>query len=437
MTRFLAKGNIFYHGTYNQFDVFRPLSHFGSIYAAEYVLYFGCPKFETLEGLPKNMPVFCSETEYRPKIIPVKLRLNNTYELQDINALHDRKFYQSLLLFHFTKELRQRRINLLYDYIANDPFYKMTWKNVEKELCKDSLYLPERGQYQGYSSEKIDRYHLFLQRMIHYFESIGYDGFHYTNHFEDEGHMSYIPFRPESIIRLDMHNNNRVHYKSVINAKMRLEDGGRDLKYDEFCSVIKEDRYRRINSKNKLLLFKENKKTAFRFNELKRILIEKTYYSNLLFKEILPKVRTIGAVNRSKQICLFGIDLALSVHQDPLLVLLAIVLNDYVVANKNVQNIYESEVKNFLQKNYTYLLPVNKIEIMNAINKYVKDQRDDSLVYACLVDAIGIFNAWKNKIIPNEVFTPYGKILISLSEDKQVQYLKRQKEFLIKKQIIR
>ena len=191
------------------------------------------------------------------------------------------------------------------------------------------------------------------------------------------------------------------------------------------------------NSKNKLLLFKENKKTAFRFNELKRILIEKTYYSNLLFKEILPKVRTIGAVNRSKQICLFGIDLALSVHQDPLLVLLAIVLNDYVVANKNVQNIYESEVKNFLQKNYTYLLPVNKIEIMNAINKYVKDQRDDSLVYACLVDAIGIFNAWKNKIIPNEVFTPYGKILISLSEDKQVQYLKRQKEFLIKKQIIR
>ena len=71
----------------------------------------------------------------------------------------------------------------------------MEHDDVLRELAQEKLYKPE--------NISTDRFHLALQRMIKYFEYLGYDGFHYINEYEDPGHISYIPFRPEQIIRLD------------------------------------------------------------------------------------------------------------------------------------------------------------------------------------------------------------------------------------------
>ena len=207
MTRFLAENNTFYHGTYNDFLRFRPLSHFGSIYAAKYIINLGSGyKTEPIGSLSdikvEDVIIGCVDERKqtgKPKIIPVKLKLKNTYELQDVEGCHDLYFYKNALLFHFIDELKSSDVPMIYDYITDKPLHNMSWKAVKKELAQDTLYAVN-----GKTDEATDRYHLVLQRMIHYFEGLGFDGFHYTNNHEDPGHISYVPFRPESIVRLDV-----------------------------------------------------------------------------------------------------------------------------------------------------------------------------------------------------------------------------------------
>lgn len=446
MTRFLARNNIFYHGTYSDFDRFRPMSHFGSIYAAKSIINSGSVKYEMIDGLPKPGKMYIlqkifSKLEKKARIIPVNLNLKNTYELQDIEAIHDKSFYQSVLLFHFLKDLGHKKLTLLYDYIAKDPYNKLSWNSVKKELETDSLYEPAVGKDHGYSLEEVDRYHLFLQRLIQYFESIGFDGFHYTNHYEDNGHISYIPFRPESIIRLDLPVQN---YPYNISARKDLSEySERDLDFEEYLLLKFEDIYRSDTVEEKLSLLDCYRKTMLRLSCVKQYFIEKAYYSKVLFEDVLPNIAQITNQSRygyhglthTQQVGLVGIDLALSVHQDPMPVLLAAGLHDCARTNDEYCEMHgpmcEPIARKFLKEKYPDLLPIDVERIVEAVKMHTVGINAKDLVSACLWDADRVRLSWEMGYQSKFFSTPYGKRLGSLSVKGQKKYITEQEKFLI------
>lgn len=444
MTRFLSENNVFYHGTYNEFSRFRPLSHFGSIYAAKAVLNQKVKKTELIDinniiGSLSYGLTFSEEQT--PHIIPVKLNLQNTYEMQDVEASHERSFFSDLLLFHFIKDLKRKLLSARYDYIVKEPFGKTPLIDVQKELESDSLYV--YNQDGKYETEKLNRYHLFLQRMIHYFESIGFDGFHYTNHYEDAGHISYVPFRPESIIRLDTAVGESDNSKVIKNDNILALSGERDLSNDEQCTLRFEKIYRMEGSAEKMFLLSLNKKALLRPSSFRQIMKEKAYYSKVLFSEVMPKIERITNQSRygyhglshTQQVGLFGIELALSVHQDPLPVILAAGLHDCARVNDEYCEQHgprcEPIARKFLADNYPDLLPVDVERIVKAVKEHTVGRNSSDLVSACLWDADRVRLSWEMGFAPEFFSTPYGKKLGALTRSKQEKYIADQEKFLI------
>ncbi len=432
MTRFLAEDAVFYHGTYNDFVRFRPLSHFGSIYAAKEMASNGLKKEEGLGGR-----IVASCTKGLGRIIPVKLKLKNTYELQDVNALHNYRFYSSMLLYHFIKDLGHEKLDFTYDYIVKAPFESTSWENVKNELEKDSLYEVSRNKT---SEEASDRYHLFLQRMIHYFESCGFDGFHYVNHFEDKGHISYVPFRPENIIRLDLDNIPNKSYREN-NKEFFVSEGKRDLSKVEIDNIDYEFYNKFENSVEKLSLFSEQREALLRPSSFRQILKEKSYYSNVLFSEILPKIDMIESQHKSAfnslcniaEVGVMGIDIALSLRQDPLPVLLAVVLWGAIIGNRNskFEPSDEALARRFLTENYPDLLPFEIESIISAVTKNNFYGPTADLVSACLGDAYKVYFSWLSGCLPDCFATSYGRALASLKAQGYKKYTVGQKRFFI------
>lgn len=444
MSRFLYGNNIFYHGTYNEFTRFRPLSHFGSKRAADSFARSGVKKGEVTDSASNHNEIvfraIYEQSRKYGKIIPVKLNLKNTYELQDVEAIHDKEFYTGLLLFHFIDEMGNTKLPLTYDYIATYPFDKnLSWEDVKKELQQDTLYsISEKD-------EALDRHHLFLQRLIQYFESIGFDGFHYTNEHEDDGHVSFIPFRPESIIRLDLPAQN-VDY-NISNKRFPVISGARDLEIEEKCFLNIEHWYREEMFENKLALFNINKKLMRRSDSIRQFLLDKEYYCKVLFNDVLPKIEKITnqprygyhGLNHTQQVALFGIDLALSVHQDPMPVILAAGLHDCARTSdaycENHGPNCEPIARKFLKENYPNILPSDVEKIVSAVKEHTTGSKAKDLVSACLWDADRIRLSWELGYNPEFFSTPYGKVLAGLSAEKQKVYERRQNEFLIKRGI--
>lgn len=444
MVRFLAENNTFYHGTYNDFLRFRPLSHFGSIYAAKDIVNLESGyKIENIGSLSDIKPEDVmfgyaedSKKAIKLKIIPVKLKLKNTYELQDMEACHDLSFYKNALLFHFIDDLKNDKLPLMYDYITNNPLHTMSLADVKKELAEDNLYISDEK-----TDEVNDRYHLMLQRMIHYFENLGFDGFHYTNNHEDEGHISYIPFRPESIVRLDV-SLPAINYDLRFGKKVDI-GGNRNLYKTEESFLIFERVYHNemMQKKNKLL--QEHKNIQLRPSSFNRIMKSKVYYSKLLFQELLPKIEKITnqskygyhGLSHTQQVALFGIELALSVNQDPLPVLLACALHDCARTNDGYCELHgprcEPIARQFLSENYSYIFPADQERIIEAVKNHTVGMKADSLVSSCMWDADRIRLSWEMGYRPEFFSTEYGKMLASLDETQQKKYIQRQEAFLI------
>lgn len=444
MVKFLEKNNTFYHGTYNDFLRFRPLSHFGSIYAAKTIINLGLGyKTEPIGSLSdikvEDVIIGCVDERKqtgKPKIIPVKLKLKNTYELQDVEGCHDLYFYKNALLFHFIDELKSSDVPMIYDYITDKPLHNMSWKAVKKELAQDTLYAVN-----GKTDEATDRYHLVLQRMIHYFEGLGFDGFHYTNNHEDIGHISYIPFRPENILRLDI-DLKYAGYKMKKNEKIVIK-GERSLEKFEEGIIELENIYHIevLDAKQKLL--QEHKDIQLRPSSFNRIMESKIYYSKLLFQDILPKIEKITnqskygyhGLTHTQQVSLFGIELALSVNQDPLLVLLACALHDCARTNDEYCELHgprcEPIARKFLSENYSDIFPADQEKIIEAVKNHTVGMKPDSLVSACMWDADRIRLSWEMGYRPEFFSTEYGKMLASLDENQQKKYIKKQEDFLV------
>lgn len=203
-----GKPLVVYHGTYYDFEYFRPLTHFGKEINA---------KTNLNEGKWKRNP---NIDITKPKIIPVNLRDGRWDEIPDLNDHSVQNFMGILFQYmcgdkiadfihvlgiknraDFDKKIivaRQKVLNMdidvpwEFDWICEPVTTNMSPDKIQQELKNETLfdiYTPEN---------------LFFQRMILYFESLGLTGFKYSNYTEGPGDMSYINLRQNNIVRTDV-----------------------------------------------------------------------------------------------------------------------------------------------------------------------------------------------------------------------------------------
>lgn len=256
---------VLYHGTYYDFDYFRPLTHFGPHINAEINL---------REGKWKRDP---NIDITKPKIISINISEHNYPEILDLND-HSVKNWAGILFQYmcddqikdlldaldtkdeveFHKKYKTEFDKLMsvditvpseFDFICDAVSGQLSEQDIKNELSSETLfdiYTPEN---------------LFMQRMILYFESIGIHGFKYQNYTEGVGEYSYIIFRQNDIHRLDrnlppyrMPTPDAVQYITDIKNRFMTSHGPRHLSINEKGSLL-----------NELYQF-----YVFRFSEIKR-----------------------------------------------------------------------------------------------------------------------------------------------------------------------
>lgn len=196
-----------FHGTYYEFDYFRPLTHFGLEVNA---------RANLNEGKWKRNPDIDIT---KPKIIPVKLVRGNYPEIPDLND-HSVDNWMGILFQYMCKEYIADYINALnqtdkqkfvseckrvhadimtrdipvpwqFDWICEPINHTISEQDIQTELSTETLFDIHNAE------------NLFFQRMIKYFESIGINGFSYANYTEGPGNHSYIIFRQNAVKRQD------------------------------------------------------------------------------------------------------------------------------------------------------------------------------------------------------------------------------------------
>ena len=228
-----------YHGTATDFEFFRPLSHFGSksaaTLAAQMAIENGCEILDSTSVSQRQLENYSIKAYILPekrKIIPVHLIMKRPLYVHDL-GMHTIENYKKIVLQELEKDTytnlmikehpvlqkfaiagmlmnayqEQQTVPPIYDMIFKDPMdmEKMSSFDVANELYCEKLYpvMAQMDEEDVSNADKVNRQHLVLQRMIRFFESRGYDGFVYHNRGEDKGHLSYIAFRSEQVVRLD------------------------------------------------------------------------------------------------------------------------------------------------------------------------------------------------------------------------------------------
>lgn len=249
-----------YHATEQRFETFFPLSHFGSITAAQtrikkfsHTKHVACSFVESAGDCFKNINLMLKtilnsiqspkkEKRYvnEPIYIPVHLALRHPKRMIEMGFY--RSGYKDDLLYRMIKDqltfgfrfyrhltsvhkknmalyqvVASLKVPPMYDFIFVNPF-KITDEAVNYELGLEHLYPilgklnknPNKDDLLHFNIEQqlsnnsyVNRMNLSMQRMIRYWEALGYDGFIYENTVDDNGAFSYVIFRPEQAIRLD------------------------------------------------------------------------------------------------------------------------------------------------------------------------------------------------------------------------------------------
>ena len=433
MTAFLDKNSTFYHGTWENFDRFRPLSHFGSLAAAQEVLKSPEKKHEILDTKAEESAMLygdvfmsCNDIilyKQSGKIIPVQLNLSQTYEIPDLLGGTDINYFKRVVLYHIAHDLKlEDKIPDFYDYIFYEPF-NMSPMDVKKRLTADTLYEPIT-QGDILPPDQINMYHLCYQRMIQYFEHLGYDGFHYMNRCEDCGHTSYVVFRPENIARLD--KGQKITPKEPLKKYKDFYVCHKISRIEQSDLQIMEGYYKcSVN-------FRKGCWDAFNLSKhpsvLKSAIRTREYYTNLLVNEIFPKIENIGTqpkygyhglYTHSFQVAQYAIELAMSVGTDPLPVMLGAALHD--IARTHDDDDLEHGPKaaeiarKFLKKNYSDLLFPGTIDkIVYAIKYHTIGTIAPDLISACIWDADRIRLSHELGYDEKYFNTAYGKYVAGL-----------------------
>lgn len=253
-----------YHGTYYDFDYFRPLTHFGPRINAETNLKEG--KWKRDPNIDIN----------KPKIIPVYLSDYKYPEIPDLND-HSVKNWTGILFQYLANEQIKNFLNAME--ITDESNFQEQYKKEFDKLIKATVTVPAEFDFicepvQGNISENdirkelsaetlfdiYNKENLFLQRMILYFESIGIHGFKYKNFTEGTGDYSYIIFRQNDIHR---HDKKLPQYKSA-----KASDLARIAEIK--TAFIKSHEQRVLSVEEKESLLNEiHEFYVFRFDEIK------------------------------------------------------------------------------------------------------------------------------------------------------------------------
>ena len=435
---FLDEHNIFYHGTRTKFDIFRPLSHFGSYKAAQKIIRYPFVKEECLDLDTEQQKYEFNKNKTSENassfktIIPVKIKLNKTYELQDYAATcSDIKYFQAQFLYHIINDLKINGVPKFYDYIFSQPF-QMSDDAVAHELLNESLYkLAKDNMF--FNGNEINRYHLSFQRMIQYFENLGYDGFNYTNLHEDKGHTSYIVFRPENIIRLD----GDYQLPNTKTQKWCLENNCSDIrsiKPAEFKILHKYENFQNNAMAKKSAIFAEYPDLHHRPSVIKSAIRTREYYTRMFIDKILPLIEKIGTqpkygyhglYTHTFQVVQFAIECAISVGTDPLPIMLGAALHD--IGRKDMTNddfshaLHGAKIaQKFLENNFPDMFPGTLHKIVYAIKNHTIGTKAPDLISACVWDADRIRLAWEKGYDEKYFNTAYGKYIARIPQDTKI-----------------
>ncbi len=443
-----------FHGTCSEFEVFWPLSHFGTRLAVQKVLRIPRIKFDLFAVLnaaavKQEWERLSREQTPQPKVIPVHLQIRNPATLVDPD-FHSLKGYKDLVLQWMMK--REFKTNADLDvyvrramrHMPNSEFFPMyehfckrahfmkqfrfmfeqpfelSSEAVKHELSLGGLFALTETAAHGLSAEQINRSHLVAQRMIRFFESLGYDGFQYVNEFENKGQMSYINFRPEQVIRLDRGKMVPQSHKTPENEALldniwqaALAQMPEKPMTSEECAHFSRAEF----------FFKRNKKMQF------NPLLYRTVWIDWAFHNILPRVRrrlSLNARLKVEQAVLLGIEYALLYKMRPNAVILGCALHRC----RNVGFIWD--VVNANRWNDRCFYDTTRLhQILTAIDKQSAGEKGSNGVESCVWDAIRTVEAWEKGSADGLVFsTEYARRLATCSPEERRKYLQHQTALL-------
>lgn len=245
---------VFYHATpqAQKISSFLPLSHFGTKLAsdmrARHFIYktLGIPEPAVLsKTLPESLKEQIRKIKNQPSITTyeVFIHIKKPLKINDFGK-HSLEQYQRWFLNCYTPKsqfltgkercegdvvgnTRTKYKKVLSDFIFVDPFTKSE-TDLRKELSAENLYDFKEDPRKSkeipsflssiYPLINRDCFNLAekvaFQRMIRFLEGEGYDGFVYSNEYEDKGNNSYIIFRPQQVFNTNGNQENIIPEKT-------------------------------------------------------------------------------------------------------------------------------------------------------------------------------------------------------------------------------
>ena len=448
MTKFLHHNTEFYHGTFHDFDRFFPLSHFGTYDAAQIVLVNGPHEIGEYLNAPLQLRRLAPKdntpnTDQTEKTIKAKFNMDKTYEISDYSTHHDILYYKDMFLYHIFDELKLQGIPLFYDTIFNAPM-AIDIRDVENELMRDNLYKIETQTRDCLCPDEINRYHLCFQRMIHYWESKGYNGFHYTNIAEAPGHVSYVVFRPENILLNKKSTNtpvcgNNSNFSDRIYRTITLAEQ----------KTLEQEREKRAKAEQKKATAAEAQRISINQEYIKTIQPCYEYWARQYFDETLPQICEVTrqpkqgyhGLDHTTQVVLFGIILAIAANTNPEHVMLAAALHDCARTNDKYDLKHAPNCKpiaeRFLRDNASHLFPGIQEKIVNAIINHTTGTIAPDMISGCLWDADRIRLSWERGYQARYFTTHIGHTLANLTPEQQSEYTMQQQRFLTERNLIK
>jgi HD superfamily phosphohydrolase YqeK len=166
-------------------------------------------------------------------------------------------------------------------------------------------------------------------------------------------------------------------------------------------------------------------------------------YTKIFFDEVLPKIEQITTQSRygyhglshTIQVVMFALDIANSINQAPLPVLLAAALHDCARTNDEwCVNHGPNAVpvgKKFLAQHYPNMSQTDIEKILYAVKNHTVGRNATDAVSACLWDGDRIRLSWERGYNPDFFSTERGRQIASLTTNAQRKYISDQEEILI------
>lgn len=174
---------------------------------------------------------------------------------------------------------------------------------------------------------------------------------------------------------------------------------------------------------------------------------DKAYYYKLYFNQILPQITEITTqskygyhgLSHTNQVAMFGIDLAYSINQDVLPVLLAAGLHDCARTNDAWCTEHGPHAvlvgRDFISQNYKQIPEHIARQILYAVGNHTIGRTAPDGVSACLWDADRIRLSWEYGFNPKFFNTMRGREIAVFGIDEQKKYIDDQDALLIRNRI--